>query len=473
MKQYFIDIYDTVKSMMSGMSLTMQHLRNKKDLVATLQYPSEKWPQPERNIGFDHKDYNVIRSRLHVDIDDCIGCLQCERACPVDCIKIDTIKPPKDSDFDCGKTSHDTQKKMIVPRFSIDMSECMYCNLCVYPCPEECIYMVGGPNEPKHDIDYEYSKYVKHDLVFEFSNVTDEQIVDIGGQSYLDKRNEVSNKMDKGFKLEGLDDREQKDDSSKIEKSNKHIDPGFIVFKSVKDKMSRGIAKKAYTYGRRNDFDMIAISKYVNDAINSYNKMTPDMEEAIRAIVDFKYPEAEDNLSPNDIKDTSSNNESQNNEIKTSSSSKNDNALFDIKKLNDIEDKVVRGSLKKIYMGGKRAAKSSNQVVDEMINYLNDEDKSSDDLLSLLNSFKSNDSDVFNKEIIDDNHEDIIKDNLFDIKKLNDIEDKVVRGTLKKIYMAGKRNKLSSSEVVDNMINELKVADKLDDSLSEFIKGLK
>ena len=69
---------------------------------------------------------------------------------------------------------------------------------------------------------------------------------------------------------------------------------------------------------------------------------------------------------------------------------------------------------------------------------------------------------------------DFQKQNLkFDIKKLNDIEDKVVRGTLKKIYMAGKRNKLSSSEVVDNMINELKVADKLDDSLSEFIKGLK
>ena len=129
LSQYFIDIYDTVKSMLSGMSLTMKHLRNKKELVATLQYPNEKWPQPERNIGFESTDYNVIRSRLHVDIDDCIGCLQCERACPVDCIKIETIKPPKGADFDCGETSHDTKKKMTVPRFSIDMSECMYCNL--------------------------------------------------------------------------------------------------------------------------------------------------------------------------------------------------------------------------------------------------------------------------------------------------------------------------------------------------------
>ena len=229
MKQYFIDIYDTVKSMMSGMSLTMHHLRKKKDLVATLQYPNEKWPIPERNIGFDHKDYNVIRSRLHVDIDDCIGCLQCERACPVDCIKIDTIKPPKDSDFDCGKTSHDTQKKMIVPRFSIDMSECMYCNLCVYPCPEECIFMVGGPNEPKHDIDYEYSKYVKHDLVFEFSNTTDQEIIDIGGQSYLDKRNETSDKIKKGYDLDGLLPGETDvADTSEGSKKVSHIDPDLL-----------------------------------------------------------------------------------------------------------------------------------------------------------------------------------------------------------------------------------------------------
>ena len=126
----------------------------------------------------------------------------------MDCIKIDTIKPARGVDFDCGETSNETRKKMIVPRFTIDMSECMYCNLCVYPCPEECIYMVGGPNEPKHDIDYEYSKYVKHDLVFEFSNVTDQQIIDIGAQSYLDERNSKINKIEDFYKennIENLD----------------------------------------------------------------------------------------------------------------------------------------------------------------------------------------------------------------------------------------------------------------------------
>jgi len=466
MKQYFIDIYDTVKSMISGMSLTMHHLRNKKDLVATLQYPNEKWPKPERNIGFEHSEYNLIRSRLHVDIDDCIGCLQCERACPVDCIKIDTIKPPKDSDFDCGKTSHDTQKKMIVPRFSIDMSECMYCNLCVYPCPEECIFMVGGPNEPKHDIDYEYSKYVKHDLVFEFSNVSDKEIIDIGGQSYLDKRNEVSDKMKKGYDLDGIlpGESDGVSDSEETKKAS-HVDPGFVVFKTVSDKMSRGIAKKAYTYGRRNSMDMVAISKYVEEAINAYNKMNPEMEEAIKSIVEFKYPEENDS-NENEINNSDA-------DSKESSSQPVSEGLFDIKKLNEIEDKMIRGSLKKIYMAGKRESKESNHVIDEMFEFLNSENKISDDISNLLSSLKSQENSPDIKEV--SSTEDIVaneKESLFDIKKLNDIEDRMIRGSLKKVYMSGKRNNLSSQEIIDDMIKQLTDMDKINDDLLEFLKGL-
>ena len=179
---YFNNITTGLKSFLSGLVLTWDHFKNKKEKVATLQYPHEKFPVPEKNIGFDHSEYNVIRSRLHVDIDDCIGCLQCERVCPVDCIKIDTIKPPKDSEYDCGKTSHETQKKMIVPRFTIDMSECMYCNLCVYPCPEECIYMTGGPNSHKHPIDYEFSQFDRGDMIYRFAkDVPDEQVDKITG----------------------------------------------------------------------------------------------------------------------------------------------------------------------------------------------------------------------------------------------------------------------------------------------------
>ena len=49
------------------------------------------------------------------------------------------------------------------------MSECCYCNLCTYPCPEECIFMTGGPNAKKHPIDYEFSEPDRSDLIYRLS----------------------------------------------------------------------------------------------------------------------------------------------------------------------------------------------------------------------------------------------------------------------------------------------------------------
>ena len=216
MNQYFSDIINAVKTFLVGMKMTLKHYNNKEELVATLQYPHEKWPVPDRNIGFENSEYNLIRSRLHVDIDDCIGCLQCERVCPVDCIKIETVKKPKktETDFDFGITSNDTAKKMLVSRFSIDMSECMYCNLCAYPCPEECIYMVGGPNAEKHEIDYEFSKYEREGLVYEFAFPTDDDLRSLGANDYIEKKQEVRDSLDEGARLEGFVEDSVKDSAS-------------------------------------------------------------------------------------------------------------------------------------------------------------------------------------------------------------------------------------------------------------------
>ena len=175
MKRYLTNIWEAIITILGGMGITILHLFRAKSGIATLQYPEERWPRPDRNIGFDHSNYNVIRSRLHVDMDDCIGCLKCERACPVDCIKIETEKVEKGKDISeanhRGVTSHGTQKRLLVTRFDIDMTECCYCNLCVYPCPEECIFMVGGPNSSKREIDYEFSEYDRAEMVYRFAKV--------------------------------------------------------------------------------------------------------------------------------------------------------------------------------------------------------------------------------------------------------------------------------------------------------------
>ena len=174
MKRYFTDIWATLTTILGGMGITLVHLVRARNDNVTLQYPEERWPRPERNIGFEHSNYNVIRSRLHVDMDDCIGCLKCERVCPVDCIKIETEKAPnrgediKDIQH-IGITTNGTRKALVVTRFDIDMTECCYCNLCTYPCPEECIFMTGGPNAKKHPIDYEFSEPDRSDLIYRFA----------------------------------------------------------------------------------------------------------------------------------------------------------------------------------------------------------------------------------------------------------------------------------------------------------------
>jgi NADH-quinone oxidoreductase subunit I len=117
-----------------GMRVTLKYLLSP---AITLQYPDQRWEIPEG-----------ARGKLDTDIDDCIGCLACARACPVECITIKTRKPPKG--LDMGKTSEGTKKKLVVPQFDIDISTCLYCGLCVEACPTGCIRMTK---------DYEYSTY--------------------------------------------------------------------------------------------------------------------------------------------------------------------------------------------------------------------------------------------------------------------------------------------------------------------------
>ena len=299
MSEYINNIIYGVKSFITGMSLTLKHFRNKKDLVATLQYPNEKWPIPERNIGFDPSEYNVIRSRLHVDIDDCIGCLQCERACPVDCIKIDTIKPSKGNEFDCGVTSNDTRKKMIVPRFTIDMSECMYCDLCVHPCPEECIYMVGGPNESKHEVDYEFSQFERHGLVFEFATATDQDIIDIGAETYLEERKLKEQKRFKAEKLEGNLLNDNSKDAAPVAAAPvaaapvaaapvaavpvaaAPIDFNIKSIDFIQDKAVRGTAKKAFMGAKRAKLEGAAMIDFIIAELQKASKLDDDTKNTL------------------------------------------------------------------------------------------------------------------------------------------------------------------------------------------------
>jgi formate hydrogenlyase subunit 6/NADH:ubiquinone oxidoreductase subunit I len=135
------------------MKVTLKHLFIP---AVTIQYPDEKLTLPQRE-----------RNRLYVNMDDCIGCDQCARACPVDCITIETVKSLPTEDL--GKTSNGKKKVLWVTQFDIDIAKCCYCQLCVFPCPTECIYMT--------DV-YEFSEYERGSLLYNFITLTPEEVAE-------------------------------------------------------------------------------------------------------------------------------------------------------------------------------------------------------------------------------------------------------------------------------------------------------
>jgi len=479
MAEYFNNIVYGLKSFLTGMKLTLDHFNNKKKLVATLQYPHEKWPVPERNIGFKHSDYNLIRSRLHVDIDDCIACMQCERACPVDCIKIDSIKPPKDNDYDCGMTSNDTQKKMIVSRFTIDMSECMYCNLCVYPCPEECIYMVGGPNDTKHEIDYEFSQYKRDGMIFEFADATDEMIHDAGGEKWLEQRDAKNSQHQEGIELKGvielpapIDVPIEKIETTKkpIQKAEKKESGELNIqsFNSIADKMCRGISKKTFTASKRAGKDAVGTLADVAQALSDAGKMTEDIQKILDGLIPDEKSTQKDNAT-----DPASEFTTKSIEKQITPNAKE----MDIKDLNSIEDKMTRGTAKKAFTAAKRSGEGKVEAVRKALIEANLMD---DMIAELLNSFtmadaapdKSSSSKISEMQTEASTAETQTDLPLFEIADLNGIEDKMSRGMAKKIYTAGKRAGKSRSEVIADIKSRLSESGKMNESVENILNNL-
>lgn len=138
MVQYLADIYETLSSALQGMGVTIKHIWKK---PVTLQYPEERQVLPDRFRGF-----------VHNDMDLCDACLQCVRACPVDCIYVETE----------GKV-----QERFMTRYAIDYNKCIWCSLCTEVCPQSSLTM-------SHD--YDHSVYDRRSLVYEFVNPLERKI---------------------------------------------------------------------------------------------------------------------------------------------------------------------------------------------------------------------------------------------------------------------------------------------------------
>lgn len=144
MLKYFRDIGFGTVSILKSMWVAVKHLFTRS---VTLQYPTEKMRMPER-----------ARLKLFNKIEDCIGCSQCARACPTNCIVVQAEKRGKEEPEIFA--SNGTAIKMRTYRYDIDMALCCYCGICTFSCPTECLAMTG---------EYEYAVYNKNDHIFHFA----------------------------------------------------------------------------------------------------------------------------------------------------------------------------------------------------------------------------------------------------------------------------------------------------------------
>ena len=150
MKQWLMDIWEGVSTVLIGMRITWRHLFTRK---VTLHYPEEKWQLPPRS-----------RMRLFMKYEDCIGCGQCVRACPVACIYLKAEKraPAAPAIY----AANGQPIKLDVHVFDIDMSLCCYCNLCTYPCPTDCIYMTPEYEFATTDLTNQLYRFAKKGAKF-------------------------------------------------------------------------------------------------------------------------------------------------------------------------------------------------------------------------------------------------------------------------------------------------------------------
>ncbi len=136
------DIYQTLKTILIGMRITLKYCFAR---TITVQYPDMAPTVQPRYRGFHW-----------YEIEKCSACKACARACPVDCITVENSAPRKldrESGFVRGGA---------LVRYAIDYSKCMFCGLCCDPCPTNCLHMGNI-----HDL----SGYSRREAVVEFAEL--------------------------------------------------------------------------------------------------------------------------------------------------------------------------------------------------------------------------------------------------------------------------------------------------------------
>lgn len=136
MVKFMSEVYKSLKSTVLGMRVTVKNLFTP---AITVQYPDERLDLP---VGY--RGIPVLLTDAEGNL-KCVSCELCARACPVECIEIQSHREPG-------------QKIKVLDVYNLDATWCMYCGLCVEACPFDALAMSDQ---------YELADYELTNLVFD------------------------------------------------------------------------------------------------------------------------------------------------------------------------------------------------------------------------------------------------------------------------------------------------------------------
>ena len=141
-------------AIIEGLGMSMKHFfRNTKEIIrgelpdpiterlddgiATVSYPEQKRPYPERFRGVHRLTQRDDGSPR------CVACLCCSTACPAQCIFIEA------GEYAEGDKRHGYERYPV--KFVIDELRCIFCGYCVEACPCDAIRMDTGAHAAPYD----------------------------------------------------------------------------------------------------------------------------------------------------------------------------------------------------------------------------------------------------------------------------------------------------------------------------------
>ena len=135
--KYFKDIFNGVKSLLVGMSVTGHYFVRPKEIV-TQQYPENRIGKGKKTRKkleiLERFKGEVIMPHNENNQHKCNGCAICENNCPNGTIQI----------ISATNVGEDGKKKRVIDKHIYRLGMCSFCALCVKTCPSQALAFSQG-----------------------------------------------------------------------------------------------------------------------------------------------------------------------------------------------------------------------------------------------------------------------------------------------------------------------------------------